>query len=124
MKRFFVIALCIILVVSFVACSAERPSNIKAKNSSGTIPDSITFSDDGIWPDNEYTQGIPTPPGTIGWVMLDSEQENCSIQIDGMTKAQFDSYCEQLLGAGYPDPPSYWENLHPDCPRTGTAGTA
>ena len=51
MKRFFVIALCIILVVSLAACSAERPANIKTENSSGTIPDSITFSDDGIWPD-------------------------------------------------------------------------
>ena len=88
MKRFFAIALCIILVVSFAACSAERPASIKTENSSDTIPDSITFSDDGIWPENEYTQGIPTPPGTIGWVMLDSEKENCSIQIDGITKAQ------------------------------------
>ena len=67
MKRFFAIALCIILVVSFAACSAERPASIKTENSSDTIPDSITFSDDGIWPENEYTQGIPTPPGTIGW---------------------------------------------------------
>ena len=101
MKRFFVIALCIILVVSLAACTAERPANIKTENSSCTIPDSITFSDDGIWPDNEYTRGIPTPPGTIGWDMLDSEKENCSIQINGMTKAQFDSYYEQLLDSGY-----------------------
>ena len=66
MKRVFVIELCINLVVSLAACSAERPANIKTENSSGTIPDSITFSDDGIWPDNDYTQDIPTPPGTIG----------------------------------------------------------
>ena len=101
MKKTFAIALCIILVVSFTACSAERPSNITTENSNGTIPDFISFSDDGIWPDNEYTQDIPTPPGTIGWVMLDAEKNNCSIQIDGMTKAQFDSYYEKLLDSGY-----------------------
>ncbi len=101
MKRFFTITLCIMLVVSLVACSAERPSNITTENSNETLPESITFIDDGVWPDNEYTQDIPTPPGTIGWVMLDSENENCSIQIDGLTKAQFDAYYEKLLGSGY-----------------------
>lgn len=101
MRKTIAIVLCIIMAVSLAACSAERPDNITTENSNGTIPDSITFSDDGICPDNEYTQDIPSPPGTIGWVMLDSEKENCSIQIDGMTKAQFDSYYEKLLDSGY-----------------------
>lgn len=101
MKRVFVVLICFIFSLSLTACSAERPSNIVIENSGETLPESISFSDDGVWPDNVYTQGIPIPPGIIGWVMLDSENENCSIQIEGITKAQFDSYYEKLLDSGY-----------------------
>ena len=101
MKRFFVIALCMFLVVSLAACSAERPANIKTENACGTIPDSVMFSDDGIWPDNKYTQDIPAPPGTIGWVMLDDDKGSCAIRVDGITKAQFEAYYEKLLDSGY-----------------------
>lgn len=101
MKKTIAIVLCVILVISLAACSAERPDNITTENSNGTLPDSVTFIDDGVWPENEYTQDIPSPPGTIGWVMLDSEQENCSIQVNDITKAQFDSYYEKLLSSGF-----------------------
>lgn len=101
MKRLFAIILCVALSVLLIACSAEKPDNINVENSSETFPDSITFFDDGKWPENDYTQGIPAPPGKVGWVMVDSEKENCSIQLNETSKAQFDAYYETLQEAGF-----------------------
>lgn len=101
MRKIFALTLCIIVAVSLAACSAERPSNITTVNSSDTISDAITFIDDGVWPENEYTQDIPVPPGTVSWVMLDSENESCSIQISDVTGLQFDSYYQKLLNADF-----------------------
>lgn len=101
MKRLFAIMLCVVLPVSLIGCSAEKPDNIQTDDSLETFPESITFMDDGKWPDNGYTQGIPTPPGSVGWVMLDSQNENCSIQINGISKEQFDAYYEELQETGF-----------------------
>ena len=101
MKRIFAIIICFIFVVSLGACSAKRPSNITTENAISTLPDSILFIREGIWPDNTYTQHVPTPPGTVSWSMHHSEKETCSIQISGITKSQFDTYYKQLLNVGY-----------------------
>ena len=101
MKRFPAIILCILIVVSLASCSAEKPNDIQIQNSLESFPDSITFTDDEKWPENDFTKDIPTPPGSVSWVILDSENENCSVQIAEITKAQFDAYYKNLLSSGY-----------------------
>lgn len=101
MKRILILIICLLFVVSLGACSAKRPPNITTGNANSVLPDSILFSSEEVWPDNTYTQNIPTPPGTVSWVMLHSEKESCSIRIDGITKSQFGVYYKQLLNAGY-----------------------
>ena len=66
-----------------------------------SFPDSITFIDDGTWPENDFTKDIPAPQGSVSWGILDSENESCSIQIAEITKARFDAYYKNLLSSGY-----------------------
>lgn len=101
MRKFFALILCLTLLLSFAACSAKRPSHIPTVDSGTTFPPSVTFSEDGIWPDNGYTQDVPEPPGAIGWTMLDDEKESFGVQIGGITRAQFDTYYEKLRQAGF-----------------------
>ena len=45
--------------------------------------------DEGVWPVNEYTEGLPVPSGTVAWAMLDTEHENCSISIVDMKDIRY-----------------------------------
>lgn len=101
MKKTVAIMLCVVIVLLLTACSTEKPNGITVEDSLKEFPESVTFIDDGKWPENEYTQDIPVPPGTVGWVMLDQIRQTCGIQINDMVKAQFDSYYEALQNAGF-----------------------
>ena len=79
MKK-FVSIIAILLMLSLAACSNQDTSPA-TDNSSDTQSESITMLDEGVWPVNEYTEGLPVPPGTVGWAMLDTEHKNCSISI-------------------------------------------
>lgn len=79
MKK-FVSIIAILLMLSLAACSnQDTPS--AADNPSNTQTESNTMLDAGVWPVNEYTEGLPVPSGTVGWAMLDTEHENCSISL-------------------------------------------
>ena len=101
MKKTVAILLCAVLVLALSACSAEKPNGITVEDSLEKLPESVIFIDDGKWSENEYTQDIPVPPGTVGWVMLDHTRGTCGIQSSGMTKAQFDAYYKTLQNAGF-----------------------
>lgn len=69
MKK-FVSIIAILLMLSLAACSnQDTPS--AADNPSNTQTESNTMLDAGVWPVNEYTEGLPVPSGTVGWAMLD-----------------------------------------------------
>lgn len=74
MKK-FVSIIAILLMLSLAVCSNKDPS-LDTDNSSDTQSSSITMLEEGIWPVNEYTEGLPVPSGTVAWAMLDTEHEN------------------------------------------------
>ena len=80
MKKLFQI-LAILLVLSLAACSNQDTASNNAGTTSNTQSENITMLDEGVWPVNEYTEGLPVPSGTVSWAMLDMEHENCSISI-------------------------------------------
>lgn len=53
------------------------------------------------WPQNEYTQGIPVPPGTVTQVQLSEQPPYCAILLDGVSDGQFDEYLNTLCEAGF-----------------------
>lgn len=57
--------------------------------------------DEGVWPVNEYTEGLPVPSGTVSWATLDSEHQNCSINITGLGEKDYYNYIESLKQEGF-----------------------
>lgn len=55
-------------------------------DASNSQSEGIIRLDEGEWPVNEYTEGLPVPTGTVAWAMLDTDHGNCSISISGIEK--------------------------------------
>ena len=99
MKK-FVSIIAILLMLSLAAWSnQDTPS--AADNPSNTQTESNTMLDAGVWPVNEYTEGLPVPSGTVGWAMLDTEHENCSISIVDISETDYNDYLELLKQEGF-----------------------
>ena len=99
MKK-FVSIIAILLMFSLSACS-NQDTPTGTNNPSNTQSESITMLDDGVWPVNEYTDGLPVPPGTVEWAMLDTEHGNCSISIVNISETEYNDYFELLKQEGF-----------------------
>lgn len=99
MKK-FVSIIAILLMLSLAACpNQDTPS--AADNPSNTQTESNTMLDAGVWPVNEYTEGLPIPPGTVAWATLDTEHENCSVNLTGISDDDYSEYMEVLNQEGF-----------------------
>ena len=99
MKK-FVSIIAILLMLSLAACS-NQDTPPATDNPNNTQTESNTMLDEGVWPVNEYTEGLPVPPGTVGWAMLDTEHENCSISIVDISETDYNDYLELLEQEGF-----------------------
>ena len=99
MKKFASV-IAVLLMLSLAACS-NQDTPPTADNSGNTQSESITMLDEGVWPVNEYTEGLPVPTGTVAWAMLDTEHGNCSISISGIEENDYDNYMELLIQDGF-----------------------
>lgn len=91
----------ILLMLSLAACSNQDTTPTNTENTSNTQSESITMLDEGVWPVNEYTEGLPVPPGTVAWASLDTEHKNCSISIVDISETDYNDYMELLEQEGY-----------------------
>lgn len=99
MKKFISI-IAVLLMLSLAACSNQgTPSN--TDDSSNNQSERITMLEDGIWPVNEYTEGLPIPSGTVAWAMLDTAHGNCSINIVDIAESDYNDYMTLLEQAGF-----------------------
>ena len=94
MKK-FVSIIAVLLILSLVACS-NQDTPPTTDNSSNTQSENITMLDEGVWPMNEYTEGLPVPSGTVAWAMLDTEHENCGISIVDINESDYNDYMKLL----------------------------
>lgn len=90
----------ILLMFSLTACS-HQDTPTGTNNPSNTQSENITMLDDGVWPMNEYTEGLPVPTGTVEWAMLDTEHGNCSISIVNISETEYNDYFELLKQEGF-----------------------
>ncbi len=99
MKK-FISVIAIMLMLALTACSnKETPPT--TDNSSNTQSDSVTMLEEGVWPENEYTEGLPIPLGTVSWAMLDTEHGYCSINIVDISETEYNEYMEFLKQEGF-----------------------
>ena len=52
-------------------------------------------------PANEYTEGLPVAPDTVAWAALDTEHENCNINLTGISENNYNEYMELLNQEGF-----------------------
>ena len=56
----------IMVMIFLAACSNQNTSSTPTSNENNTQSNSVTKLDEGVWPANEYTEGLPVAPGTHG----------------------------------------------------------
>lgn len=96
MKKFiFVIA--VILSITLAGCSNEE-TEINSDNNSA---DSIVTLNEGIWPENEYTEGLPSPPGTVNRALLNETKKYCAVFLVDLTDEEYKAYMELLKQYGF-----------------------
>lgn len=102
MKRFLLLITLTVLTLSLIACSPQNDMD-ETQNAHIDLSEStnIVMSEDGSWPDNEYTKGLPIPSGTVMWSMIDPDNRYCSINIDGMSQTEYDDYVQALMDLGF-----------------------
>lgn len=97
--RKVVSALLVMIILS--ACSSESMTPNTADPNENEEPQNIPMFDEGVWPVNTYTNELPVPPGTVSWAMLDTEHENCCINLADMSETDFNDYVDILKQEGF-----------------------
>ena len=100
MKR-SISVIAILLILSLTACSIQKTPSRDTGDASNSQSEGIIRLDEGEWPVNEYTEGLPVPTGTVAWAMLDTEHGNFSISIAGIDENDYDNYMELLIQEGF-----------------------
>ena len=79
MKK-YISVFAIMLMIFLAACSNQNISSAPTSNESNTQSNSVTKLEEGVWPANEYTEGLPVPPGTVAWATLDVVRRHTSFE--------------------------------------------
>ena len=99
MKK-FISVIAIMLMLALTACSNQETPPA-TDNLGNTQSDSVTMLEEGVWPVNEYTEGLPIPPGTGIFSILDTEHGYCSINIVDISETDYNEYMELLKQEGF-----------------------
>lgn len=94
-------AVAILIILALAACSNQTSAPNDNSNASNLLSEGITMLDDDMWPENEYTDGLPVPNGTVAWAMLDTERGNCSINIVDIAENDYNDYMKLLEQNGF-----------------------
>lgn len=92
-----ILAVMLVFVLALAACSNQNTT----QDTNNPTSESLTLLDDGVWPVNEYTDGLPVAPGTVSWAALDAENGYCGINLVDMTDDEYNAYMELLKENGY-----------------------
>ena len=106
MKKFiFIIA--VILSLTLAGCSNKKPE----VNSDTNSTDRIVTLNEGIWPENEYTEELPTPPGTVNRALLNETKKYCAVFLVDLTDDEYNAYMELLKRNGFSPVEEVSENV-------------
>lgn len=99
MKK-FVLTILIFLLVVLTACSGQKASDI-VDSTDNAQAESIVMLEEGVWPDNQYTENLPVPPGTVSRAMLDTVQRYCAASVEEIAQQEYENYIKQLKNKGF-----------------------
>lgn len=101
----------LLLILLLTACTGQAAAPNGTDKADSSQPGGITILDEGVWPENEYTEGLPVPTGTVAWAMLDTEHGNCSISIERIEESDYNDYMALLTQQGFSAIKSVSENI-------------
>ena len=90
MKKLIVLLTALLILP---ACSAPEPEAVETP--------AVTIYSEPAWFDNDYTAGLPVPPGEASWAALDETNGLFAVSFDGVDDSEFDSYMQELDSAGF-----------------------
>ena len=96
MKK-LILAVTLISVLALTACSNQNAT----QNTNTSPSESLAMLEEGIWPENPYTEGLAVPPGTVSWAVLDTAKGYCSINLIDLTDEEYNAYMELLQEDGF-----------------------
>lgn len=99
MKKFFLTILIFLLIV-LTACSGQKASDV-VDSTDNAQAESIVMLEEGVWPDNQYTENLPVPPGTVSRAMLDTVQRYCAVSVEEIAQQEYENYIKQLKNKGF-----------------------
>lgn len=95
------VILALLAMIILSACSSQDMPPVATGANENAQPENITMLDEGVWPTNTYTDGLPIPAGTVSWAALDTEHENCSINLVDISETNYNDYMELLKQEGF-----------------------
>lgn len=94
MKRMILLA---VLFLLLTGCTRQHATAPEAWLGEGAP----VMSEDGSWPENDCTAGLPVPSGEVEWVLPGASGQNLPLCLTGMTDEAFREYLAQLENEGY-----------------------
>ena len=88
----------LLVALLLVGCSNQDTSEVADDHST---TESITMLDEGVWPENQYTDGLPVPNGNVAWATLDENKGYCAITVEDITEEDYNKYMDLLKADGY-----------------------
>lgn len=92
-----ILVIMLVSMLALTACSTENAT--QDINNSST--ESLAMLDAGVWPENDYTEGLAIPPGTVSWAVLDTTKGYCSINLIDLTDNEYNAYMDLLKEDGF-----------------------
>lgn len=88
----------LLVMLSLTACSfsTDKESNKETTHAENVIP-----LEKGVWPENEYTDGLPVPKGEVTWAVIDTEAEYCSISVEELREEDYDDFMKSIAEKGF-----------------------
>lgn len=99
--RRYISALLFLLAISLAGCATAGNPLSPENGGTGQPSEDIAVLEEGIWSENEYTDGLPQPPGSVAWVTLDAGHGNCSVNITDISESDFAEYVDLLKQSGF-----------------------
>ena len=93
----FLFMLLFLLILALPACSNQN--TMQGRNNSSAERPSVL--EDGVWPDNVYTEGLAVPPGTVDWAVLDTAKGYCAVFLVDVTEEEYRAYMDLLEEDGF-----------------------
>jgi len=91
----------VLWMFSLAACSSQGMPDAAVDRAGSAPSGNIVMVDEGGWPENEYTEGLPIPPGTVSWAVLDAEHGNCGVGVTDISETEFNDYMALLKQEGF-----------------------